>query len=265
MRTSLLLPLLLVTGCTLSLPKELVRLADLDACPDESLEALARRAPSFDQRTDTVTLGCALDKLRGSSPAPIHATAAGARICLLLAERSADHQERCERFAAEGVRWAEIAIEQGAEDDAEVRYFLAANLGLAIREHAALAVKNMKRLEAELKHARSLDPRVDQCGPGRALGMLYLLAPAWPEGIGDGDKALEILRECVQRHPKHPLNHVFYARALWDLEEEDAAKEVKHHLVTGRRLLDQGDWGEARKFWMRELVEAAEEAEVPLE
>ena len=67
----------------------------------------------------------------------------------------------------------------------------------------------------------ALTPDVSSAGPYRVLGMVYLKAPPWPRGIGDGDKALELLQEAVRRSPEYPLNRIFYARALWEVEGED--------------------------------------------
>lgn len=256
--TWLLLPALLAAGCSFTLPKDLVQLDDLAACPPMSIDELAARAPGFGPRTDTHTLRCALGTLRAASPSPVHRTAAGAHICLLLAERTDDPVRR-ERYAAEGVRWAEIAIEEGAVNDGAVHYYLALNLGLAVREHATLAAKNMKRIESELIEAKRLAPHLDQGGPLRTLGTLYLVAPPWPEGIGDGEKALALLQQAVNQFPQHPLNHVFYAQALWDLDQEDAKEAVQQSLAHARRLLELGDWGEVEKTWMKEYEQVAGE------
>jgi tetratricopeptide (TPR) repeat protein len=253
-----LLAALLAAGCSFTLPKDLVQLDDLDTCPPMSIDELAARASGFDSRTATHDLRCALGTLRAASPAAVHRTSVGARICLLLAERT-DEAERRERYAAEGVRWAEIALEEGAVTDGAVHYYLALNLGLAVREHAPLAAKNMKRIESELLEAKRLAPHLDHGGPLRTLGTLYLVAPAWPEGIGDGEKALALLKQAVNQFPQHPLNHIFYAQALWDLEQEDAKDQVQQILAHARRLLELGDWGEVKKMWMREYEQVAGE------
>jgi len=254
----LLLVAALAAGCSFTLPRDLVQLDDLDTCPRMTVDELAARAAGFDSRTDTHTLRCALGTLREASAAPVHRTAAGAHICLLLAERTDDATRR-ERYAAEGVRWAEIALEEGAVNDGAVHYYLALNLGLAVREHATLAAKNMKRIESELLEARRLAPHLDEGGPLRTLGTLYLVAPAWPEGIGDGEKALALLKQAVNRFPQHPLNHIFYAQALWDLEQEDAKDTVQQSLAHARRLIELGDWGQVEKTWLHEYRQVADE------
>jgi hypothetical protein len=254
----------LVAGCTFSLPKDLVDLGVRDACPPWNLEELAGKVRSFDHRTDTPTLRCALGLLRSSSPAAVHRTDAGARICYLLADRTCSDQGTKERYAAEGVRWAEIALNESTEPNGAVHYYLAVNLGMAVRKHVALAVKNLGRLSEELKQAERLAPDEENGGPLRVLGMLYLMAPPWPKGIGDGDKALDLLAQACQRYPDHPLNHIFYARALWELEEDDAIDQVKLQLKKGRELIEKGDWGTARERWLKELNQVTKAAEINL-
>jgi tetratricopeptide (TPR) repeat protein len=253
---------ILASGCTFTLPEDIVDLGAQDTCPHWNPEELRVRAREFDHRTDTFTLQCALRGLRSASPAPVHRTEAGARICYLLADRTTADQQKKERYAAEGVRWAEIALTERIEPVGAVHYYLAVNLGMAVRQHATLAVKNLKRLEEELSRARDLDPQEEQGGPLRVLGMLYLMAPPWPKGIGDGDKALELLKDAVQRFPQYPLNHIFYAQALWELEEDDAIDKVKIHLEKGRQLIEKGDWGTARDRWLKEIEKIAEDAEI---
>jgi len=255
---------ILVSGCTFSLPEDIVDLGTQDTCPEFTTEELQARAREFDHRTDTSTLMCALGTLRNASPAPIHRTETGARICYLLADRITTDQDKKERYAAEGVRWAEIALKENTEPNGALYYYLAVNLGIAVRQHPALGVKNLGRLAEELKKARKLTPGEEQGGPLRVLGMLYLMAPPWPKGIGDGDKALELLKEAVQSYPGHPLNHAFYAQALWDLEEDDAIEQVRAHLKKSRELIENGDWGIARERWLKEVEKIAEEAEIKL-
>lgn len=255
---------LLVSACTFSLPEDIVDLGTQDTCPRWTTEELQARAREFDQRTETSTLQCALGALRNASPSAIHRTETGARICYLLADRTTSDQEKKERYAAEGVRWAEIALTERIEPIGAVHYYLAVNLGIAVRQHATLAVKNLKRLEEELLRAKELSPGEEQGGPLRVLGMLYLMAPPWPKGIGDGDKALELLKEAVRGYPGYPLNHAFYAQALWDLEEDDAIDQVKSHLLKSRELVEKGDWGIVRERWLKEIGKIAEEAEIRL-
>ncbi|MBN2496216.1 MAG: hypothetical protein JXR96_16605 [Deltaproteobacteria bacterium] len=247
-----------LAGCRFTLVEDLYVLDGMEACEKMSLEQLAQKARGYDHGTDSFELKCALSALRDAQPAPIHRTSLPARICYLLADRTPAPTSR-ERLAAEGVRWAEIALEETREEG-PVRYFLAANLGLAVYDHTALAIKNLKRISKELERAIELSPGVDQGGPLRVMGMLLLMAPPWPRGIGDGERACELLERAVREYPLHPLNHIFYAQALWEVEEEEAEDEVKEHMRRGLELLDQGRWGDAKQRWTKLLQELAKEA-----
>jgi hypothetical protein len=247
---------LLLGGCRFSLPEDLYKLNRLSACPEMTLDSLVQRADRFDHTTPSSLLRCSLGLLRHSRPAPVHRTATGAKICYLLADRVVNPADR-EKLAAEGVRWAEIALEETAEEG-RIRYYLAVNLGLAVRDSMSLALRNVRRLERELMVAVKLLPGEDQGGPLRTLGLLYLMAPPWPKGIGDGDKALDLLERAVAEYPKHPLNHIFYAQALWELEEDENL--ARQHLQTSNQLLSNGSWGDARKRWEKLMAELAKTA-----
>ena len=189
----------------------------------------------------------------GDSQDPaVQRTSLGSRISLQLAERETNPEKR-EKLATQGVSFAEAAIAQGGNSDGAVHYYLAANLGLAVREHITLAVGNLGRLESEMKQALALSPDIDDGGPLRLLGALYLKAPAWPNGIGDRDKALELLEKAVKEHPRHPLNHLFYAQALWEEGDDASLTQVKAEFALGEQLLAEGNWGYSKEPWKKEF------------
>lgn len=227
-------------------------------CPSETVEGLARDQNTLGPRTPTRTLECALVFLRTTQDLALLRSPLGSRISLHLAERAAD-RERQEKLATEGVRFAEQAVGLGADGDGAVHYYLAANLGLAVRNDLPLALENLPRLEGEMKRAVDLNPEVDQGGPLRLLGMLYLKAPPWPGGIGDGDKALELLGRAVDQYPGHPLNHLFHAEALWEVEGDGAAEQARAEFAAGLKLLREGDWGFSKLPWEKEFAEARED------
>ena len=253
-----------LVSCTLSLRKEVVSLDHLDRCPQWTLSQLEEQVALFDDTTDTFNLHCVLGLLRNSEGNFVHQSAAGSQICFLLADRTETDQTRRERFASEGVRWAESFLKASDKENGDVYYYLAVNLGIAIKEHPAIALKNLDRLVSSLEKAVELSPDVNSAGPYRVLGMLYLMAPPWPQGIGDGDKALDLLQEAVGRYPEYPKNRIFYAQALWELEGEDRKQEIVEHLEEALRLLNQEKWKTVRVRWMKEWTYLAEEVGVPL-
>jgi len=230
----------------------------LSECPKQTAATLVAEQNQLGPLSDTHTLACALNVLRNTQDPAVSRTALGSRICLHLAERETS-QEKREKLAAEGVRFAETALAQGG--NGAVHYYLAANLGLAVREHITLAVGNLGRLESEMKQALALTPNIDDGGPLRLLGALYLKAPAWPNGIGDIDKALELLEKAVREYPEHPLNHLFYAQALWEDGEDDALAQVKAELALGEQLLAEGNWGYNKEVWKQEFGKFKQELE----
>lgn len=243
--------LLLLTGCA-GIPQDRVSFGRLPDCPTQTAGSLAESQGQIGPLTDTHTLACALTFLRGSKDPALRRTALGSRLCLHLAEREFDAEKR-EKLAAEGVSLAEAAIALGSDHDGAVHYYLATNLGLAVREHITLAMDNLERLESELKRAVALSPGLDDGGPLRVLGALYLKAPAWPSGIGDLDKALELLRQAVNEYPDHPLNHLFYAQALWEDDSDANAAQIKAELALGLKLLEEERWGYRKTPWQKEF------------
>jgi tetratricopeptide (TPR) repeat protein len=188
----------------------------------------------------------------------VRRTALGSRVCLHLAERETNPEKR-EKLAAEGLGFAETALAQGASNDGAVHYYLAVNLGLAVREHPTQALGNLGRLESEMKQAVALSPDIDDGGPLRVLGSLYLKAPAWPSGIGDLDKALELLEKAVKEHPGHPLNHLFYAQALCAEGDEAPLSQARAEYALGEKLLAEGNWGFNKGPWKKEFDEFQQE------
>lgn len=247
---ALLAPLWL-GGCA-RLSRDVVPFEPSPSCPAETTATLAARQAQLGAHSPTRDLQCALSFLRETRDPALLGTSLGSRLCLHLAEREPD-SERRNKLATEGVRFADAALALGGEGKGAVHYYLAANLGLAVRDDVALAAQSLPRLEREMQRAVELSPELDQGGPWRLLGMLYLKAPPWPAGIGDGDKALDLLKQALGKYPAHPLNHLFYAQALWEVEGDSAAAEAKNELAAGLKLLAEGDWGYNREPWAREF------------
>jgi hypothetical protein len=126
-------------------------------------------------------------------------------------------------------------------DDAEAAYLQAINLGLYVKTKGLTAVGRLSELVALLKTAGK-QPQIDDGGPLRVLGLLYVKAPGWPVGPGDLDLGLDLLKKATDSYPEHPLNHLFYAEALIaDGQKEQARTELERTraLATPHRF---GDW-----------------------
>jgi len=251
----------LIGGCS-HLGKEVVVLSMIKDCPEYNDKDWLAKADFIDSKTPTHELQCWLAFLRATSNPVILQSHFPSQICILLAERQED-QETQGKLAAEGVHFAEQAISMGAEEDGRVHYYWAVNMGLAIRRHFALALQNLKPLAERLESAQQKVPAEEWGGPGRVLGMLYLKAPSWPQNIGDYDKAFALLKQTVGQFPKHPLNHLFYAQALWTINESDSIEEIRGELEKTRELLKEERWGFAKNSWVKELEEFEKELPTP--
>jgi hypothetical protein len=244
-----------LAGCA-GLQHDKVQSVQLSGCPKQTAAELVAGQDQLGASSDTHTLNCALNVLRGNQEQAVQRSSLGSKVCLHLAERETNKENR-EKLAAEGVGFAESSLAHGGSGEGAVHYYLAANLGLAVREHPTLAMGNLGRLEDEMKQALALSPGLDRGGPLRLLGMLYLKAPAWPNGIGDRDKALELLGKAAREYPEHPLNHLFYAQALWDEGDEASLIQYKTEFALGEKLLSEGNWGYNQEPWKKEFDEFA--------
>lgn len=249
--------ILVLTSCA-DLHKGQVRFDRLSDCPHQTAADLMAQAHEIGSSSESLVLECALTVLRDTADAAAIRSALGGRIALLLAEREVNPEKR-EKLAAEGVRFAEAALAHGGNEDGAVHYYLAANLGLAVREHLTLAVENLDRLENGMKRALALSPAIDHGGPLRLLGALYLQAPPWPQGIGDLDKALELLKKAVADYPEHPINRLFYAQALWHDGSDASMDQARAEFAMGKKLLAEGQWGYSKAAWEKEFAAFAQE------
>ena len=240
-----------VAGCSLALTKDLVRLPAVSKCPGWDVDRVMDNGSRFGPTTPVGDLECALSVLRDSLKTMDRAKVAS-RLCWLLADQTQD-QEKHSRFAAEGVRWAQISLNLGNWFDGEVHYFLAVNLGMAVEHSTIKAIKNLHRIMEHLKKAIKQAPDTDMGGPERVLAMVYLRAPGWPTGIGDVDKAVDMLKELCKKYPDHPLNHIFYAEALWAADGDDDIDIIRTQLNQAVSLIKAREWGYYTKRWLKKV------------
>jgi len=144
----------------------------------------------------------------------------------------------------------EAAVRAGGEDDNPVAaYYFGTLLGLLIEEEGLTAAGEVPRFQEAIERALK-KPDTDLGGPVRAMGMLYLRAPAWPAGVGDLELSLEMLERAGQEYPDHPENHLFYAYAL---EEDDQINEAREELRSAEVAISNGQWGDFADRWRREI------------
>ncbi len=117
---------------------------------------------------------------------------------------------------------------------AESPYFAALCYGLRAQTRSRSAVGLVQKMVELGESALSRDPMIQNAGPHRLLGGVYLRAPAWPTSVGDLDSALDHLASAVELSPEWPENHLLLAEALLEdecpVEAMEALNAAKEHL-----------------------------------
>ncbi len=99
---------------------------------------------------------------------------------------------------------------------AEAHYLLGYLSGLVAQRSPLKALSLVSVIEREALVAQELNPRLDQAGPARMLGDLYLRAPAFPVSIGDSALAVDYFRQAVELAPDQADNRLGLIEALLD-------------------------------------------------
>ncbi len=160
-----------------------------------------------------------------------------ARTAFLLADNIEGSENSAKKIAEIGAKAARSAGLDEASPEA--CYYFALNQGLIVQSQGLLALGKLPEIVNALKIAQKAES-IDFGGPLRVLGVLYLKAPAWPSGIGDLDKALELLEKCAKKYPTFPQNLIFYAEALIEDDSKEKAAEI---LDTAYQLAVPEIWG----------------------
>lgn len=224
-----------------------VRLDGVEDCP-EDIPSLPPDHPSYRD------LACIVQEARKAPSLSARQHRVVARAASDLSAGEADTR-RAEGLADEGLHHARRAL--ALEDQPVSHYYVGMLWGLAVARRPLAALKALSSIESHLRRAVQGSPDEDGGGPLRVLGMLYLKAPAWPQGIGDPDKGLALLEQAASSHPEHPLNLLFLAQALKDNEEEGWEDRVAELVRQARDLLDRQDFGWPTQRWRRELESLA--------
>ncbi len=95
------------------------------------------------------------------------------------------------------------------------------------------SLRIIEPFEEDMKKALELDPTIQNGGPNRALGKLYLELPFFLGG--STNQAIEHLKEAVRLSPHHSENHLALAEAYYSKNNFTAARKS---LSTLLRLTD---------------------------
>jgi hypothetical protein len=170
------------------------------------------------------------------------------RISYLVADSYEGDEDKLKKCAEIGVSAARQAGVN--KESPEASYYFALNQGIIVYTKGLFGLSKLPEIFEALKIAQKSEA-IDFGGPLRVLGMLYLKAPAWPSGIGDLDKSLELLDKASKKYPSHPQNLMFYAQAL--IEDNNPTKALVN-LDAAYKLATPEIWGlYYSKKWRKEI------------
>ena len=173
------------------------------------------------------------------------ATAAlrGAACYAYLVERASGNLAAAE----DGRKLAEKAV-VAFPKSAEAHYLLGYLAGLVAQRNPLRALSLVPVIEREALAANDLDPSLDQAGPARMLGDLYLRAPEFPVSIGDPSLAVDYFRQAVELAPDHADNRLGLIEAL--LAEDQSADACRQLQALWQTLAPEED---PDSVWQRGL------------
>jgi tetratricopeptide (TPR) repeat protein len=148
-----------------------------------------------------------------------------ARACFDVGENATNSSERAE-IAEKGITICRDLI---ARDPnlAPAHHYLGMNLGQLARTRGLGALKLVSEMETEFKRAAALDPKFDNAGPDRNLGLLYREAPH-VASIGSRAKSRQHLQKAADLAPDFPENRLNLIESFlrWS-DRNGARRELK--------------------------------------
>lgn len=149
--------------------------------------------------------------------------------------------------AENGRKLAEKAV-AAYPKSAEAHYLLGYLTGMVAQRSPLRAISLVPVIEREALVAVDLNPGLDQAGPARMLGDLYLRAPEFPVSIGDPSLAVEYFRQAVELAPDQVDNRLGLIEAL--LVEDQTADACRQLQSLWQMLAPEEDPG---SVWQRGL------------
>ena len=148
-------------------------------------------------------------------------------------ERDRDMQ----RWAAEhGWELANAAWNE-FPDMAEFVYYKAV-VAIAYKDIHRIQGPGLKKIRRALEDARRMNPKIDDGGPDRRLGLSYLLP--WP--FKNKEKALYHMQEAVRLNCKRAANRLGLARALAEVKRFDEGWTHIQAVRTGKLEVSSEHW-----------------------
>jgi hypothetical protein len=165
------------------------------------------------------------------------------------AEKDLDEQ----KWAAEtGYKFA-VEIDAAHSDKAEIVYYYASICIRYLYFHRIKALFLGPGLLRSFEKARELNKYIDDAGPDRNLGMLYLELP-WP--LGDKKKALQHLQATEVIAPQRAANRLSLAKAFAELGQYKLGWRHIEFIRAGKFDVSSQHW---RAIYMDRVEELAKE------
>ena len=133
--------------------------------------------------------------------------------------------------ARKGRKLAEAAATMLPESG-RAHYLYAYLTGLEAENSPLRGLELVPVIEREAALAAKFDPEVNEAGPDRMLGELYLRAPGAPLSIGDLEKAAVHYRRAMAIAPKHIENQLGLVETLMEDGEDEEACTYLHRLLS---------------------------------
>jgi hypothetical protein len=177
-----------------------------------------------------------------------------ARACFDLAGLATRSSDRAD-IAEQGIAVTRQALARES-NSAPARYYLGMNLAQLAQTKFLGALKIVKQMEQEFSIVCDLDPKLDQAGADRNLGLLYRDAPALGS-IGSRPKARLHLQSAVTLAPESPENRLNLIETYVKWDERPAAqrelKALENVWPQARANLTGEEWDSSWADWERRL------------
>jgi tetratricopeptide (TPR) repeat protein len=198
-----------------SLGASSARAAVEGAKPEDVDRLLTQAEANFARRPDASAVRASYDLFLSAARADerrVEGLLGAARTSAWLIEHEHEAPRR-DRLATEGVQACQWCLRR-APANVECKYRLALSLGLQARERRTTASDALSKMVSLLEEVIAVDPRLDDAGGHRVLGLVLLRAPGWPAGPGDQDAALEHARKADEICPDNADNLMVLGEAL---------------------------------------------------
>jgi tetratricopeptide (TPR) repeat protein len=203
------------------------RLAAETLKPADVDRVLTQAEANFARRPDARAVGSSYEQFLSAARADdtrVEGLLGAARSSAWLIEHTADAPRRA-TLATEGVQACQWCLRR-APVNLACKYRLALSLGLQARERRTTASDALSKIVSLLEEVIAVDPRLDNAGGHRVLGLVLLRAPGWPAGPGDQDAALEHARKADAICPDNADNLMVLGEALAATGSTEPARAI---------------------------------------